>query len=239
MSNKSNNILQNIVIIYGIVVTIILFITIFVSDNNKNQNNHIDNPPIVGLGVSCPIDLPDAQGVSWRGIIINESHIQELYNLYGVIGNRVLSNSPHYGDVFTISLTREAAEERRIAQGARVCLLESEISVLYLSVGFDSELPDGHYESWLNRYGNPDVVTWSSSRDWNNRMAIWSVEGVAVDLDIIYLDDNYVNAVVNGVLFFPPTADTSSLEEFPFNWLQQDAPDTSPPTEGLSVENPF
>lgn len=242
MSSKPKSILQHIVAIYGVIVTIILGVTIFIFNNNQNQSNNIDNPPIVGLGVSCPTNLPSVEGNTWRGITINESRLLDLQNLYGVIASRsepVQRSSSSFTNVYTISLTRESAETRNIAQGVKVCLLDNKISALYLSVGFDSELPDADYNSWIVRYGNPDIVTWSSSRNWNNRMAIWSAEGVAVDIDIIYLDEDRVTAFVNGVLFFPPTVDNPSLETFPFNWLQQDAPDTTPPIEGLSVENPF
>ena len=230
--------------IWGIIATVLLFIVMANLGQKQNRSefeiNDIETSSI-GLGLSCPIDMPLAIGTTWRGITIGESSLIDLNDLYGVIASHVGPSQPltEYADVYEISLTREVAQSRRIAQGAKTCLINNKIAALYLSVGFDSELPDTDYESWKNKYGEPNIVTWSTSGDWYRRTVIWNSPGVIVDVDIIGSVDEIPAAQVNGVVFFLPLNGDDLASVWPYNQLDVEQPTSDPPAENLKAKNPL
>jgi len=196
--------------------------------------------PFIEFPLTCPKDMTLRDGLSWRGVTIGYSPLSDVEDVYGVLGYRVDPIEPgSFAPSYGIDLTVKAARERKLPGSMETCIVDGRVAVLALSGDNDDTAPPS-VPYWIQRFGIPDIVTWSYM-DWSYRDLLWSKVGLALEVRIDTTDlahhPDQVYAEI--IVFFPPSKNAGDLSSWPYSGLHKIAP-TVPNDKGISTdENPF
>lgn len=184
----------------------------------------------------CPKNIPVRPGLSWRGLTIGKSTLNDLNELYGVIATRV---DPDYkgafADIYGIALTGTASIKRKLSGAVEACVVNWKIAALAISTVSDAELSD-FVPDWITRFGIPDIVRWSVGGSWRYRDLVWPQQGLGLHVDLG--DASLKLAYVTLVVFFPPLQAEIEMAQWPYAQMQNTRPDL--PDDGFPQEqNPF
>lgn len=193
----------------------------------------------IRIPLTCPEHLSVRKGLSWRGIELGVSSLDDIQEIYGVIASRTAPlETGSFAPVYDIALTPRASRERKIPEAMEVCIVNGKVAVLSLS-GDNDELASPSLLYWVQKYGPPNIVTWSF-KDWKYRDLVWSNLGLALEVRIDTPDpaNKPDQTYVESVIFFPPAQNQNDLLSWPYLGLREIAP-TSPNDSGFFDKNPF
>lgn len=196
-----------------------------------------DGGPFIDYPLMCPENIPLESGLSWRGIIVGQSYLQDLEDLYGVVAAQVEPNlRGTFAPVYRISLTGKASLDRQLAIEVEACVVNWKIAALMISPVNDQQLSDA-IETWVGQFGAPEIVSWSVGGSWRYRDLIWPKKGLALHVDLG--DASLRMAYIATVVFFSPLRLNDDLSRWPYSQLRK-LPPTMPNDEGYpEAVNPF
>jgi hypothetical protein len=231
--------LYTLLVIFGLWGAIATFLLVSQQSDNVSTNNTQEMTAETNIFPSCSPDMALKLGPKWRNIVVGETHIMEIEQLYGVSFSRVEFPYDPSTNRFFVNLTMDAANERELARYAEVCVVNTRIALLHLSVDSDAELPPSFLSAWVRLYGIPDLVTWGTTgNDWQLRTIAWPKAGIILHVDAGPTINDPRVALVKSVTLAPFSTNDNFLSEWPYSNLPTEPPTSA--SNGLPTEqNPF
>lgn len=228
---------------WGVIATLLLLsrLTAWLPTTTTPTVYYDNGGPFTTSPLACPANMIVSAGPTWREITIGLSTLQDVENLYGV---RAVPEEPHYsgdfGRSFNISLTAEAAQERKISAIIDFCVVDGKVAAFTVPLAYDDTLPTSQIDSWLSRYGRPELVTWvATGNTWEYRTLIWPGEGIALDVNVSLVEQEPHLAWVGSITFFPYAQGDNYLGQWPYTGLNRQAPTSNNDAGNPTEENPF